>query len=99
MAHDSRSWDVLDALGPDLALLNEARAPEENGERILGGRRTLGRDGYKRPWAAAIDARYELCEIHDARATRYGRTIDVPLRTHAPALGSLQSPPYPDSAR
>ncbi|MEX2439611.1 MAG: hypothetical protein WD739_06995 [Actinomycetota bacterium] len=59
MAHRIESWNSLEPLNADIALLNEARVPSEGlGERhSFGGQRTIGRDGYDRPWATAVHAR------------------------------------------
>ena len=54
------------------------------GDGVIGGDRTEGRDGYRRPWAAAVVSRHVLTEIDDARATRNGRPIKVPFVSSRP---------------
>lgn len=68
MSHRIESWNSLERLNANIALLNEARGPSEGlGERhALGGERTIGRDGYDRPWATAVVSSFPLREIDDA---------------------------------
>lgn len=91
MAHKVASWTALDQLAADMALLSEARVPEGGLDaNVLGGRNTEGRDGYPRPWAAALVSPHALREIQDARASRQGRTVEVRSRTHGRARGWRQ---------
>jgi endonuclease/exonuclease/phosphatase family metal-dependent hydrolase len=85
MQQKQASWDALPRLGADVALLNEARIPGGGIEaRTLGGRRTEGLDGYRRPWAAAIVSPHPLQEIDDARASRNGKAIPIPFGPSRP---------------
>ena len=73
MAHKVASWGALEQLSADVALLSEARVPDGGLDaNVLGGRNTEGRDGYPRPWAAALVSPHALREIQDARASRQG---------------------------
>jgi hypothetical protein len=84
MNHRVRSWEALEKLDPDLALLNEARVPKTLGMVPQGGERTLGRDGYRREWAAAIVSKHQLRPVLDAKAFRQGRPLHLPFETSRP---------------
>jgi len=84
MNHRTHSWHALVELDADLALLSEARVPKGLGISAQGGKRTEGRDGYRRPWAAAIVSKHELRPIDDARASRQGKPLDLPFETSRP---------------
>ncbi len=62
-ARKTESWAILDGMRADIALLSEARKPK-TGVRghIMGGERTLGRDGKVRSWASAIVSAFELSD-------------------------------------
>jgi hypothetical protein len=79
MAHRVRSWTALGGLEADVALLSEARVGKGVKANFLGGERTDGRDGYRRPWATAIVSPHALREIDDARSWRGGRPVKVPF--------------------
>jgi hypothetical protein len=85
MAHRIASWPRLEELAADIALLGEARVPGRGLDSApLGGRKTEGRNGYKRPWAAAVVSPHPLREVKDARASRYGRPVKVPFENSRP---------------
>lgn len=72
MAHRVASWPALAGLEADVALLNEARTPKPVKANVIGGERTEGRDGYRRPWASAVVTPHDVREIRDAKASRRG---------------------------
>lgn len=85
MAHKVASWTALEQLSADMALLSEARVPEGGLDaNVLGGMNTEGRDGYPRPWAAAVVSPHALREIQDARPSRRGRRVEVPFENSRP---------------
>jgi len=84
MNHGTEGWHGLTRLDVDVALLSEARVPKDLGMSAQGGQRTEGRDGYPRSWAAAIVSKHELRPIEDARASRYGKPLDLPFETSRP---------------
>ncbi len=59
MAHKVRNWSVLDELGADIALVNEA-PPAPTGLEAVSNGRTVGRDGYRRPWSAAVVSHHPI---------------------------------------
>src|SRR5438128_430874 len=84
MNHRTVSWAGLKTLDPDVALLSEARVPEDLGMSSQGGQSTEGRDRYPRGWAAAIATKHQLRPVQDARASRYGRPLNLPFETARP---------------
>jgi endonuclease/exonuclease/phosphatase family metal-dependent hydrolase len=66
LAHKRRSWPALDALSPDIAMLNEAEVPPER-RGIWSRTGTEGRDGRLRPWTAAVVTDHPCAEITDTR--------------------------------
>jgi hypothetical protein len=85
MAHRVASWQVIDELVPDIALLSEARAPKGIQVNIVGGVSTKGLDGYRRSWATAvISGKHPLREVEDAHGSRRGKPIKVPFANSRP---------------
>jgi endonuclease/exonuclease/phosphatase family metal-dependent hydrolase len=83
MAHKARSWKALDGLSPDVALLNEA-TPTPVGVDAVANGRTIGRDGYDRPWSTAVVSKHALRVIDDARPSSRGRARKVPFENSRP---------------
>jgi hypothetical protein len=85
-----RSWEALAGFDADVALLSEARLPP--GVEGIANGKTIGRDCKHareedcdgRPWSTAILSRYELHEIKDATARRYGKPLDIPFAPSRP---------------
>lgn len=98
MAHRIESWNSQERLNADIALLNEARVPSAGlGERdSLGGQRTIGRDGYDRPWATAVVSSYPMREIDDARGSRKGKPIPIEFENSRPGSWTAASVTTPD---
>lgn len=70
IAGNDAAWAHLRRLRPDVMLLNEARVPA----RLTGAyssEGTIGRDGGKRPWSAAVVSRHPLSQISEARARNF----------------------------
>lgn len=66
-------------LGADVYMLNEARVPEG----IHGAYRpaTIGRDGKRRPWSAAVLSEHQTREVTDAQSSWRGRVRNVPFES------------------
>jgi exonuclease III len=93
------SWTVVDEIDADISLLCEARVPTGRVSAAHG--KTIGRDCkhenedncHGRPWSTAILGREKPEEIHDARATRFGRPLDVPFLPSRPGSWIAASVP------
>lgn len=83
MAHKVEGWSALEGLGADVALLNEA-TPVPVGLTAVSHGRTVGRDGYARPWSAAVISTYSLSAIDDARPSFRGHARKVPFENSRP---------------
>ncbi len=83
IASKERAWSALDSLKPDIALLNEAVVPEGR-QGTWSSTGTLGRDGKKRRWTAAVMSSFTTAPIRDARAQWRGRERHVPFECSRP---------------
>jgi len=81
MGQRVNAWEALAQLDADVALLCEARVPKDLAMSFQGGEATLGRDGYPRPWGAAIVSSHQLRRIDDAHALRRGKPLNLPFET------------------
>jgi hypothetical protein len=97
-----RSWEVLQGFEAQVALISEARFIP-NSERVGYGK-TIGRDCKHpreedckgRPWSTAVISPFRPREITDARATRYGRPLDIPFRPSRPGTWVAATVALPD---
>lgn len=78
VAHRSGAWAALDRLDADICLLNEAIVPEGR-IGVWSSIGTLGRDGKKRRWTAAVVSKHPTQVITGARAQWRGRVREVPF--------------------
>lgn len=82
IAHNSRAFDALARLEPDIALLNEA-IPPVSAEGIWRDE-TIGRDAKRRRWSTAVLSRHPIVEITDARPTWRASRREVPFECSRP---------------
>lgn len=82
VAHRASTFDALEELQPDIALLNEAAPPSDSAG--IWRDCTLGRDAASRPWSSAILTPHPISEITDAQPNWRGNTRDVPLECSRP---------------
>jgi hypothetical protein len=83
MRHHVGNWGAVTALNADIALLCEATPPPKRVKHVGLGQ-TVGRDGYHRPWSTAVVSTRPPFEIADARASRYGRPLNLPFVNSRP---------------
>lgn len=83
MAQKPQGWAALDRLEPDICLLNEAVVPEGR-TGVWNAAGTIGRDGKKRPWTAAVVSRFPISQITDARARWRQKERNVPFECSRP---------------
>lgn len=77
VANRLEAFDALSSLEPDVALLNEAsRPPAATGVWLDA---TVGRDGKRRPWSAAVLSPHPVAEITDARPSWRGSERNIPF--------------------
>lgn len=91
---------MLDLLDVDIALLTEAKVPPGR-VGVWSRRGTLGRDGAKRPWTAAVVSRHGVDEIKEARAQWRGRSRGVKFQNSRPGswvAALVHTEPRPISA-
>ena len=82
MASKVRNWKALEELDADVALLNEATpVPEGVGAVSYGS--TVGRD-HTRRFSTAVGSSHALLEVSDAKASRYGRDLELPFESSRP---------------
>jgi hypothetical protein len=94
VAGKERAWTALDRLQPDICLLNEAVVPAgRHGAWSASG--TIGRDGKRRPWTAAVITKKPSRPITDARPQWRQSRREVPFECSRPgswAAASVRSP-------
>lgn len=94
VAGKERAWAALDSLQPDICLLNEAVVPAERyGAWSASG--TVGRDGKRRPWTAAVVTKSPSQPLADARPQWRQSKRNVPFECSRPgswAAVSVESP-------
>ncbi len=83
IASKARAWPALDSLEPDICLLNEAVVPQGRAG-AWSDVGTLGRDGKKRPWTAAVISRLPSAPITDARPQWRQSKREVPFQCSRP---------------
>ena len=94
IAGKERAWAALDGLRPDICLLNEALVPvARSGAWSAPG--TVGRDGKRRRWTAAVVTKTPSTPITDARPQWRQSKRDVPFECSRPgswAAARVESP-------
>jgi endonuclease/exonuclease/phosphatase family metal-dependent hydrolase len=98
IAQKPRALKALDeSLSPDIALLNEATVPSERpGTWSREG--TLGRDGKRRPWSAAVLTSHLHSEIRDACPRFRQNMRSVPFMCSRPGVwvaATVEPPGWP----
>jgi hypothetical protein len=90
IASNSEAWPALDALKPDICLLNEALVPEGR-SGVWSSEGTFGRDGATRRWTAAVITRLGYKVIRDARPHWRHSVRSVPLECSRPGSWAAAS--------
>lgn len=94
IASNPEAWRALDAVEPDICLLNEAVIPEGR-SGIWSPEGTFGRDGARRRWTAAVVSTLQTRKIGDARPRWRYKARSVPLECSRPgswAAASVEAP-------